>query len=497
LKGDHTCAYKCTPGPNAPDDPIDPNYVDENCDGSDGVVDKCLFVASDGADTPTAGTRNAPMKTIAYAIKAGKDRGMDVCVSGEIYTGEVDLVSGVSVYGGFNENDPDFAFRRESSVTSALTAKGTVVLATAIDVDTYLEGFVINAAVPDPPAVGASVYAVRLIGGLGTLYVRYNNITTDPGQDGAPGKDGAMGADGTPGEDGKAGCSHCGVGAPNPPGGAHGGNPPASPCGGASGGKGGQGGWDQTAGEGGGSGTGANSGGGAGGGGMSTCLVSGGGDGDKGGSPTEPGANGMDGDVAMAKGAVAPDGSYAPSNGGDGKQGSPGNAGGGGGGGGGGTNGGACYGDQGSGGGSGGTGGCGGFPGTAGTSGGASFGVSAHGGKIVVGLNRIQAGKGGNGGVGGKGGSGGAGAKGGLGQGRNDDGGASGPGGHGSAGGVGGNGAGGAGGPSACIALAPGVVLDETPTNQCSPFGGGTGGAGGNNAANKGPDGLTLPTLTL
>ena len=46
------------------------------------------------------------MKTLAYAIGRGKQRGMDVCLSGEIYQGEVDLVAGVSVYGGFNEHDP-------------------------------------------------------------------------------------------------------------------------------------------------------------------------------------------------------------------------------------------------------------------------------------------------------------------------------------------------------------------------------------------------------
>src|SRR5438094_2674646 len=42
------CEYACTPGPAAPSDPIDPSFTDENCDGSDGVVAKCVFVAADG-----------------------------------------------------------------------------------------------------------------------------------------------------------------------------------------------------------------------------------------------------------------------------------------------------------------------------------------------------------------------------------------------------------------------------------------------------------------
>ena len=502
LKGDHSCTYVCTPGPNAPNDPIDPDFTDENCDGTDGVVAKCLFVASDGADSANAGTRDAPMKTINYAIKAAKDRGMNVCVSGETYTGEIDLQSGVSVYGGYNEHDPDFAFRRAKNIDSTLTAKGTVVLAASIDAETHLEGFVINAGAPDLPSTGAGAYGVRLVGGLAALYVRYNNISTAAAQDGLLGKDAGDGQAGTNGADGTDGCSHCSVGSPNPPGGAAGGTAPMSMCGGASGGKGGQGGWDQSAGENGGSGTGANSGGGAGGGGNSTCLSSRGLDGQPGQSPTEAGAAGMDGVTAAAKGALDVDATYKPAGGGDGKGGAPGNAGGGGGGGGGGTNGTvACYGDKGAGGGSGGTGGCAGSPGTAATSGGASFAIVARAGKLVAGLNRMQAGKGGNGGAGGAGGAGGKGGKGGLGhpyvKANTDDGGGSAKGGDGSLGGSGGNGAGGAGGPSACIAVAPGVVLDETPTNQCTTFGGGTGGAGGNNATNKGPDGLSMPTLQL
>ena len=37
------------------------------------------------------------------------------------------------------------------TTTTTLTTKGTVVVANAIDVDTYLEGVVINAASADPP----------------------------------------------------------------------------------------------------------------------------------------------------------------------------------------------------------------------------------------------------------------------------------------------------------------------------------------------------------
>jgi hypothetical protein len=495
----HDCEYKCTPGPAAPDDPIDPMYTDENCDGTDGVVSKLLFVASDGTDTPNAGSRQAPMKTLAFAIATAQTQGKDVAVSGESYPGELDLVSGVSVYGQFNEKDAQFAFRREASVTSTLTTKGTVVVAKAIDKDTHLEFFEIDAAASDPPNKGLGTYGVRFVGGMGTFYVRWNTIRAEPGQDGTAGTDGATGAAGVNGANGENGCNGCNQAeAPNPPGGGHGGPPPASTCGGASGGGGGQGGYDaNNAGISGGNGSGANSQGGQGGAATSSCPTSQGSDGQLGQSPTEGGASGADGMAATAKGSITADGTYAAVIAGDGAPGAPGNAGGGGGGGAGGTATFPCNGDRGSGGGSGGTGGCGGTQGTGGGGGGASFGIIARAGKLIAGGNTIESNRGGTGGAGGKGGGGGPGGRGGAGGPRNDDGGASGSGGNGTTGGTGGNGAGGAGGPSACIAMGTGVVLQETPVNMCTATAGGKGGAAGNSTTNVGPDGLSMPTLTF
>src|SRR5262249_27339279 len=55
-KAENGCEYKCTKTSNAPDDPIDPDFIDDNCDGSDGVVASCVFVAPDGVDAPNAGS---------------------------------------------------------------------------------------------------------------------------------------------------------------------------------------------------------------------------------------------------------------------------------------------------------------------------------------------------------------------------------------------------------------------------------------------------------
>ena len=40
------CEYSCHK--TGPADPIDADFKDENCDGSDGVMEKCIFVANDG-----------------------------------------------------------------------------------------------------------------------------------------------------------------------------------------------------------------------------------------------------------------------------------------------------------------------------------------------------------------------------------------------------------------------------------------------------------------
>src|SRR5262249_20306418 len=82
--------------------PIDANFTDDNCDGSDGVVEQCVYVsAGQGVDT-APGTRTMPMQTIAAAIARAQQNAVPaVCLSGEIYNETVTVVSGISVYGGF------------------------------------------------------------------------------------------------------------------------------------------------------------------------------------------------------------------------------------------------------------------------------------------------------------------------------------------------------------------------------------------------------------
>jgi hypothetical protein len=499
LTGMCGCEYHCVKSSSS--DPIDPNFTDDNCDGTDGVAEQCVYVSTSlGDDTTGAGTADSPMKTIKAAIQKAKDNGVpSVCLSGEVYNEAVTMVSGISVYGGFDHNSPNLPkFPRSANVTTTVNAVGVVFDAPQIDQDTHIEGITINATSLGLP--GGSTYGVRLGGGLGQLFVRYNIIQV------AGGNDGAAGMDGTPpgtaqapaGDNGQAGCNACSTM------GAGGVQPTCTEFGG----KGGNGGYDSGNGGAGAPGSGGATAGSAG---ISSgmCTTFGApksGPGGPGGVGST-GTQGTPGTGAAALGTVV-GGGYAPAVGTAGKAGNNGKGGGGGGGGGGGAanlcqfsicaN--TCKADKGGGGGSGGCGGLGGSFGKGGGGGGGSFGVFAAAGKITVTGNEITSGKGGNGGKGGDGAAGQTGGQGGTGGSPADDAGAGGDGKPGGTGGAGGPGGGGGGGPSACLGRASSVMFSFN-TNSCSPNIPGKGGTGGTNpqggAASPGQDGTSSFNLQI
>ncbi|KYF51587.1 PE-PGRS family protein, partial [Sorangium cellulosum] len=209
LTGECGCEYACTPTSTS-EDPIDGDFVDANCDGGDGLVEQCVYVSAGTGDDANPGTRNAPVQTIATAIQVAQEGAVPaVCLSGELYEEAVTVVSGISIYGGFDHNDPDFKFRRSPSVTTTVRATGTVFYARSIEQPTHIEGITIEAL--RSPSPGSSTYGVRLGGGLAELYVRYNQIDVEDGQKGADGTHGAAHSAGTApaGNAGEEGCDYC------------------------------------------------------------------------------------------------------------------------------------------------------------------------------------------------------------------------------------------------------------------------------------------------
>ena len=520
----------------------EPDGVDQNCDGIDGEVTNGIFVTKTGADG-NPGTLALPVATLTKALElAALQSKRDVYTGGGVYGGSIDLVAGVSVYGGYG---PGFTSRDpvlyQSAIAAVAPSQGPAWAVRCLGIQgagapTRLDGMTVLAANAKQP--GQSSYGVLAIGCDARLQVTYCLVL---GGDGATGVQGASGANGQGGLDAKAGKAaydigktQCAAADANP-----GGAPGIRLCGDneVSGGTGGTAVCPQMDEEGAAplcpskpylqlpkaaelGKAGAGSGGGTGGasgadsyidsnkgsvtlckGSIScnTCLVPvmprDGADGGVG----QPGAQGGAGASGVAaKAGIVSSGLWQPIAAGDGEFGKPGS-----GGGGGGAAGGVevhdCatatsqFTDIGGSGGGGGSGGCAGSGGKGGLGGGGSFAIFVVAGgatspPVLWGCS-LAAGNGGAGGNGGPAGSGGAGGSGGSGGASAEDQqktfctSKGGNGGYGGPGGHGGGGGGGAGGPSALIALygfpkGSGSGLAKGNFLQVQGIGG-TGGLGG------------------
>lgn len=485
LNGDFADGCECEI--EDPNDPIDADGIDTNCDGVDGVLIDSVFVsASDGDDSRNDGlTPDAPLATLQAALQAASSQGRHhILMAGGTYAGAVSLEDGISIYGGFS---PDGFARDLANQTTRLVASPsdfdaetrTFVTVTAQDLarPTLLDHLTIEGF--DASNDGASTLALWALSSPG-LTLQNTTLTAGIAANGAPG---------APGE--SLDCS------PAPAGGDGGQPSGAQPCTSSSNG---------TAAPGGDYGEGFTSSGptgqtGQGGAGGTHRCNSNAGDGLPGevgppGSPGAPGTPAPSDDL----GRFDADGLWIPAVGVDAVDGT---AGGGGGGGGAGGN---YAGDTlftcdgivtsclytGGAGGKGGDGGCGGGAAMNGQPGGSSFGLVIVHDPITLTDTTIILGKGGVGGDGGAGQPGQAGEPPMPGQSSaKSNAGNGGRGGYGGAGGHGGNGAGGQGGHAIGLATVnatvdtAGVTFDPSDAQQ------GAGGAGASPVTNSvaAPDG--------
>ncbi|MFT7621566.1 MAG: hypothetical protein ACI9WU_000730 [Myxococcota bacterium] len=488
-----------------------PNGEDLNCDTVDGEVANAIFVAKNG-DNANVGSLALPKLTIQAGIDAAVTLGKrDVYVATGVYSENVVLAAGVSVYGGYTG---DFTQRDitlfETAVIgqepggAAVGAFSAFAIAGAGE-PTNLDGFTVFG--PDSQSAGDSSYAVWIRDCDARLQVTNNRIFSGSGGNGQSGGPGASGADGPDASGGADAVELCNNGAMVTAGGTAGVNTCSAID--TSGGAGGASYCNTTnATEDG--GPGANGGGAGGVQGLDTIGVIGGlicvdadqSDGQPGGvgSPGAAGSTGLG--CGTTAGTVA-GGLWVAGLGTNGGAGTHG-AGGGGGGGGGGSEipgffGAATEYNAGGSGGGGGAAGCLAIGGVGGTGGGGSFGVfmtwsAATATAPGVADNSIRRG---NGGLGGPGGSGGVGGIGGQGGSGGAQGGActrpGGVGGKGGSGGHGGGGGGGCGGSSYGLYAAGQGGLDlSTVKTGNTPLAGGTagnGGPGGLSLGNGGQDG--------
>ena len=412
-----------------------------------------FFVHSDGSDAAD-GSVGTPFATIPRALQAAvtENAGGDVYIAAGDFDGPVDLVTDVSLYGGYDPAD----WSRDPGTRITRIVGASPVVRGVVAHDLVLDGLTIESLDATEPS--ASSIALVLEGCHGVDLVR-SRVRAGHGMDGLPGEDGV---DGRPGGNGGNGSGRAG-GAP--------GSSLVCP-----GGSGGTGGFDFESGSSGQTGVPVGEGGGAGG--HGGGYNGRGGDGGSGASI----ARAPDGVIGAAFGAWSA-GTYQPAHGTDGQ--TVHGCGGGGGGGGG-----ADGGNNGGGGGGGGGGGEGGQGGTAGGGGGASIAIALHArSQLTIRTCTIAAGDGGRGGGGGLGGLGAPGGNGGSSgtpqSGLILDGEYGGKGGKGGDGADGGNGGGGGGGPVIGI-----LAVQSQCTRTDLVFQLGEPGDGGTRADGLGLDGV-------
>jgi|GEM_PF-2029465 len=499
LDGDGThCEYACEF--LSEDDLPDSEGIDANCDGIDGMLNHSIFVSTTnngGSDEVGNGTREFPYATIAKGITMASSCSgtpCDVLVSAGQYTQTLTLVSGVSLYGGYDADD------WSHNVTIQSTIAGTearTIIANSLTEDTTIQGFTITGK--DFTNSGQSTYTIwvnnsteekfkvehcLIHGGIGG-----KGVAGSAGNNGLTGNQGGSGSGSSGGSGGYISSCY-----------AKGGNGGSSyDCGNNNGSTGSAGGDTTTGGAGGAKGS--NKCGG--------CNDTGGNG--SAGSNGNNGANGSAG-ITESNGTGFFSGGYWTNNtSGTGTRGKNGRGGGGGGAGGtdedpwtcvfwSGT-------EKGGGGGGGGAAGCHGKGGSGGGPGGGSFAITLIDSTMKITDSTIFIGTGGKGGNGGTGGDGGSGKGGGAGYSpSNEEGGKGGKGGTGGNGGGGGGGAGGCGGTAIGIANvgSSGTITQRVYYEAGSGGSGGTGGTGGRvggtgtiaASGNTGCTGLTFTTNT-
>jgi hypothetical protein len=177
-------------------------YVDENCDGIDGVIGDALFVRA-GAAPGGTGTRAQPFATVGAALAAFQaSTKAYILVATGIYTESVTLVQGVEVHGGYSS---DFSRRNIVSFPTVIAplapAPGTytaAIFASSITgpSETVVSGFVLrgyDVAYTPASGPGGATYAAHITDSDDSLALVNNRIVGGEGGRGARGANSAVG----------------------------------------------------------------------------------------------------------------------------------------------------------------------------------------------------------------------------------------------------------------------------------------------------------------
>ncbi len=184
-----------------------PGGGDADCDGVDGEIDKSIFVAKSGDDA-NPGTRYKPVATIIKGLSlAAAQKKRDVLVGAGAYAGNLKLVAGVSIWGGyskgFSSRDPA---NHESLVAGADPNFGDAMTVRCQGIKgsgqvTRIDGFTILGGTPKQ--AGRASFAIYSVDCDARFKIVANRIFAGNGGAGAGGGPGAHGKGGKGGKPGK------------------------------------------------------------------------------------------------------------------------------------------------------------------------------------------------------------------------------------------------------------------------------------------------------
>jgi hypothetical protein len=184
-----------------------PDGIDQNCDGIDGEIDNATFVSKTGNDANN-GSIASPLLTIQAGInRAETVNKRDVYVATGVYSANITLKAGVSVYGGYSG---DFKKRDITLYETAILATKTSAnapgavnamnLAGSVNKMTILDGFTIFGVTNKQ--VSGNSYALWLVNCGNQVSIRNNLILAGSGGNGQQGSMGVGGKDGSTGING-------------------------------------------------------------------------------------------------------------------------------------------------------------------------------------------------------------------------------------------------------------------------------------------------------
>ena len=165
------------------------SFVDENCDGIDGVIEDALFVsgeASEGGD----GSMNAPFRTISEALLAWSGaKKKYILVAQGVYEEDLDLPNGVALHGGYSLDFHERDYILHATIIRGVKAAATI-RAVKLTSRALVEGFAIEGA--NRTGDGEASIAVW-IQNTSQISLLANQIS---GGQGGSGRDGEAGAAG-------------------------------------------------------------------------------------------------------------------------------------------------------------------------------------------------------------------------------------------------------------------------------------------------------------